>query len=81
MFNTNNYGGVCNGFRWMFWLIPLWLMVAPLGVERYGDERGAKFIALVFLALSAISMAYAFKQPWSRPWLHEWLHHMQVVPY
>ena len=26
-----NYGGICNGLRWFFWLIPLWLTFAPPG--------------------------------------------------
>jgi len=78
---TNNYGGMCNGFRWMFWLIPLWLLVAPLGVKQYGDDRGARFLALVCLAVSVVSMAYAFRQPWSRPWLHQWLFTLKLISY
>ena len=35
---ARNYGGSTQGLRWLFWLIPFWLLVLPKGVE-WGQIR------------------------------------------
>ncbi|MBI3462271.1 MAG: hypothetical protein HY000_04315 [Planctomycetes bacterium] len=69
-----NYGGMCNGLRWLFWLIPLWLMILPVGLESKASCRWFRGIALACLVISAASAFYATRNPWTRPWLHEVLH-------
>ena len=36
---ARNYGGSTQGLRWLFWLIPFWLLLLPKGVEG-GQTRG-----------------------------------------
>ena len=36
---ARNYGGSAQGLRWVFWLIPFWLLLLPKGVED-GQTRG-----------------------------------------
>src|SRR5262249_37819807 len=48
---ARNYGGSTQGLRWLFWLIPFWLIVLPAGV-RPGQERGwMRWISLAALAV------------------------------
>ena len=35
---ARNYGGSTQGLRWLFWLIPFWLLLLPKGVE-WGQTR------------------------------------------
>lgn len=67
---TNNYGGGAKGLRWTFWLIPLWLAVAPLGAECYSRSRLVRAVALVTLAISLWSVLDALQSPWGESWLH-----------
>jgi len=68
---TDNYGGRCQGARWMFWLAPFWLLAGPLEARRYGQRRSVRVVAVAFLLVSVFSMSYATHQPWKDPWLHE----------
>jgi hypothetical protein len=67
---TANYGGSAQGFRWLFWLIPLWLLVLPHALQAYASRsrlaRGAVIAALALSMWSALSCAL---QPWERSWL------------
>ena len=78
---TRNYGGMTNGLRWFFWLIPLWLVFLPAGLEWKLPSRWCRPIALVFIALSAASAFYASRNPWTRPWLHELLNQAGWISY
>ena len=62
---TNNYGGMCEGFRWLFWLLPMWLLLLPDGVRCLARVRAGRIVCLIALAVSVISMADALPQPWS----------------
>ncbi len=68
---THNYGGTCEGPRWLFWLIPMWLLMLPSGAERLARSAGGRVVAVLVLAVSMFSTAYASRMPWSRSWLHE----------
>lgn len=70
-YKTNNYGGTCQGPRWLFWVIPFWLLMLPAGVEWAARRAVGRWVAIAFLAVSAFSMAYASRMPWSQSWLHE----------
>jgi hypothetical protein len=76
-----NYGGMCNGMRWLFWLIPMWLVFLPRGLEWKANCRGFRSIALVLLVISAASALYATRNPWTRPWLQQLLFEFGVIGY
>lgn len=64
-----NYGGMTSGFRWVFWLAPLWLVAALPAVDWLAKRRTTRGLALVLLALSALSASYPTWNPWTQPWL------------
>ena len=76
-----NYGGMCNGFRWSFWLIPLWLMFLPRGLVVAVRTRPVALLALVMLGVSVMSAIYATRNPWTRPWLHQMLYVQGWIEY
>jgi hypothetical protein len=67
-----NYGGMTSGFRWMFWLAPLWIVVMIPAADRMASRRVARGVALVLLALSVLSASYPTWNPWTLPWLTNW---------
>ncbi len=75
---ARNYGGSTQGLRWLFWLIPLWLILLPSGVEQGQTRSLVRRIALVSLAISAVSVGYALRNPWSHPWILDALEHLNV---
>lgn len=75
-----NYGGVASGFRWVFWLAPLWVTAAVPAVDRLAGHRVGRGIALVLLALSVASVAYPTWNPWTHPWIWQWLTHAGWLP-
>ncbi len=76
-----NYGGMTQGFRWSFWLIPLWLAFLPKGVAATGRTAAAYWLAFLLLAISAGSVFYAVRNPWTRPWLQELLYRYGYIDY
>ena len=68
-----NYGGMTNGFRWLFWLTPLWLLALLPAADWLGRWRLGRAIASTMLVFSALSVAYATWNPWTQPWLFRWL--------
>jgi hypothetical protein len=68
-----NYGGWTSGLRWLFWLIPLWLLMLLPAWERMEHSRFGRAIALVLLAMSCLSAAYPTWNPWTHPWIYNWL--------
>ncbi|MGM0487754.1 MAG: hypothetical protein ACQESR_13470 [Planctomycetota bacterium] len=66
-----NYGGVCCGFRWMFWFTPLWLFCLVPAAERLLRSRTGRLIALLLLLVSVFSATYAASDPWSHSWLFD----------
>lgn len=67
-----NYGGVSCGFRWMFWLIPLWLLCMAPAADRILHTRGGRVVALILLAVSIFSASYSWANPWTHPWIWQW---------
>lgn len=76
-----NYGGTTSGLRWMFWVIPLWLLCMLPAAERIGRTRSGRVIAGVLLALSALSAAYPTWNPWTQPWLFNWWSYAGWISY
>lgn len=75
-----NYGGVSSGFRWVFWLAPLWITAAVPAVDRLATHRLGRGCALVLLALSVVSVAYPTWSPWTPPWIWQWMAHAGWLP-
>jgi hypothetical protein len=73
---ARNYGGSTQGLRWLFWLIPFWLLTLPSGVENGDRNRTVRGLSLAALALSVLSVGYALRTPWSHPWLLDLLEHL-----
>jgi hypothetical protein len=73
LLKTTNYGGLCQGFRWLFGFIPAWLMLLPRALDRSFARRPA-IVALTVaaLAVSAYSALSAMLDPWELSWLHRW---------
>ena len=78
---TNNYGGMCEGFRWLSWLLPMWLLLLPDGVRWLGRARAGRIFCLVALAVSLISMADALPRPWSDSWLQRLAEELHWINY
>ena len=63
-----NYGGVASGFRWMFWLIPLYALFLA---QALNTSRKSFFLISLFLLamlISFYSTHYGFLNPWQNPW-------------
>jgi hypothetical protein len=67
-----NYGGLCCGPRWLFWLIPLWLLVMIPALDAISESRPMRFVALLLLAISIAASFYAWSNPWVHPWIYTW---------
>jgi len=76
-----NYGGMCCGLRWFFWLIPFWLILLPEGMRGKTAQRWFRGMALAFLLVSAVSAFYCARNPWSRPWIQQYLYYKQWIKY
>lgn len=76
-----NYGGATSGLRWLFWLIPFWLLFLPAGLHNAARSGRFRGLALAFLLLSVTSVFYSAGNPWTRPWLHQWLNAMGWIWY
>ncbi len=70
-----NYGGMASGFRWVFWLAPLWLAAVAPAADVLGRARPGRIIAMLLLAASVLSVAYPTWNPWTRPWIEQALRH------
>jgi hypothetical protein len=70
-----NYGGSTAGFRWAFWLAPLWVAAAVPAADWLGRGRLGRGVALLLLGVSVVSVAYPTWSPWTMPWLERWLVH------
>ncbi|MGP0064875.1 MAG: hypothetical protein ACLQGP_14915, partial [Isosphaeraceae bacterium] len=44
---ARNYGGSAQGLRWLFWLIPFWLLMLPMAVEGGQVRVFVRWIAMV----------------------------------
>jgi hypothetical protein len=75
---ARNYGGSTQGLRWLFWLIPFWLMTLPAGVEAGQERRVVRWLTVLALAVSVMSVGYALRAPWSHPWILDALEHLDL---
>ena len=77
---ARNYGGSTQGLRWLFWLIPLWLMMLPSGLAGAGENRWVRKLSLLAFVLSVFSVGYALRSPWTHPWLLDGMEHFDLYP-
>jgi hypothetical protein len=68
-----NYGGVCSGLRWVFWLTPMWSWLAS-----YGLKSVTGFLAKRVIEIALIASIFSATYPWANPWTSPWL--MQIWP-
>ena len=79
--HDRNYGGVCSGFRWMIWLIPLWTLGMIPMADAMSSGRTWRGIAVLLLACSVFSAVYPWSNPWSHPWLFQYWEHLGWIHY
>jgi hypothetical protein len=75
-----NYGGVCSGLRWVFWMTPLWYWLACEGlksVKHFAFRRAVE----VALLVSLFSANYPWSNPWTAPWLMQLWEHWGWINY
>ena len=72
-----NYGGMTSGFRWVFWLAPLWLMMMLPAVDIFSKWRWTRGLALALLVFSVISASYPTWNPWTNPWIMDFVQYLQ----
>jgi len=75
-----NYGGMTSGFRWTFWLAPLWLVAMLPALDWLSTRKIGRGLTLALLALSALSVAYPW-QPWKHPWIADFLLHLGWIQF
>ena len=75
-----NYGGMTSGFRWAFWLAPLWMAAVVPAADRLSKSHWGRSCALILLFFSVLSAAFPTWNPWTLPWLHQWLIHIGFAP-
>ena len=68
-----NYGGVTSGFRWAFWLAPLWACAVTGATDRLAGSRVGRGFAILLLCLSVFSVAFPAWNPWTHPWPYQWM--------
>jgi hypothetical protein len=77
---ARNYGGSTQGLRWLFWLVPFWLLALPRGVEGGQSRPWVRNLSLLALLFSVVSVGYAMRNPWSHPWILDALEHLGLYP-
>ena len=68
-----NYGGSTSGFRWVFWLAPIWISSLTPAADRLAASRTGYLVLLILLGLSVLSVAAPTWNPWTHPWLYQLL--------
>jgi hypothetical protein len=70
--DDRNYGGLTIGFRWVFWLIPLWTLALLPACDVLLTRPIGRWVCLACLLVSSFSANYSPLNPWSHPWLFEY---------
>ena len=73
---ARNYGGSTQGLRWLFWLVPFWLLTLPEGLAPGQERRGFRVLTLAALAVAMLTVGYGMRTPWSHPWYLDMLEHL-----
>lgn len=78
---TNNYGGGCHGFRWLFWVLPMWLLFLPGGIDWFIRRAAGRYLLYGLLLVSIFTVGYALDNPWSTNWMRVLLRNAEVISY
>lgn len=70
-----NYGGVSSGFRWTFWMIPLWLWLSAHALKRV-ESRGIQRCVELLVVASIFTASWPWRNPWTSPWPMQWMEAM-----
>ena len=54
---ARNYGGSTQGLRWLLWMVPLWLLLLPGGVQSGEARTWVRRLALLALASRCCRLA------------------------
>lgn len=76
-----NYGGVTSGLRWLFWLIPLWILALVPAADVLANSRWGRVVAVMLLGISVYSACYATLNPWAQPWLFDYWEQLGWIEY
>lgn len=71
-----NYGGVSVAFRWLLWLVPLWIWLAVPAVAVLQRSLWGRRICGVLLVGSVFSVFAALENPWSHPWIYRYMDYL-----
>jgi hypothetical protein len=74
-----NYGGMTSGFRWVFWLAPMWLAAMIPALDATSRSRWLRILVAVLLALSVVSASFPIWNPWTHPSLMRLFMHLGWV--
>jgi hypothetical protein len=81
LWRTHNYSGWSNGLRWLFWLIPFWLLTMVPIVDRLAKSRWGRVLGYTLLAVSIFSATYRDWNPWRHPWIWQVMQAEGWLPY
>ncbi|MBC7856126.1 MAG: hypothetical protein IAF94_22070 [Pirellulaceae bacterium] len=76
-----NYSGFSTCLRWLLWLVPLWLVVMLPAADSLAVSRLGWGLAIVLLAVSALSASYGSMNPWTHPWIFDYWTYLQWIEY
>ena len=76
---NRNYGGVTSGFRWMFFLAPLWLLTMLPAADWASRKKWSRGLAGILLACSMVSVTYPTWNPWSHPWIWNFMDYLGLL--
>ncbi len=80
VFKTANYGGGAQGFRWLFWLTPLLLVLLVPAVERLRSGL-AWALASAALAFSVFTALFVAQSPWGQSPMHLIFNWLGIIDY
>ena len=64
-----NYGGFTSGPRWLFWLIPFWVLAIPPAADWLAGSLAGRIFCAILLGFSVFSAFYPAWNPWRSPWI------------
>ena len=68
-----NYGGNASGFRWVFWMAPMWLVLMLPAADLLSHRRWSRGVALCSWLSRPCLPAYPTWNAWSSPWIMNFL--------
>ncbi len=76
-----NYGGNTSGPRWLFWLIPLWVLGLTPAADRLARSAGGRLFGAVLLGFGVFSVFYPAWNPWRNPWILQLMEYTDWLRY